>query len=199
MTTTEGMLREQGAKGEVTVDEANAKSSGRALGTKSGTSMTPDEHIPRKRLAVRDLSAEEAYKRERYLEREERSQREIAEREAANRAALIAWGPTPEEQGWTKRRDAAKKKPPARTEIPPFKLTWEQKEELARHRMNPNRMYGPALGQPTDPDEWLAKRAALVSGRAFYTQNMPLWMLDWARAHELNAREAVDYVQRRIP
>jgi hypothetical protein len=38
-----------------------------------------------------------------------------------------------------------------------------------------------------------------MSGRKFYEQNMPLWVLEWARSHDLSAREAVDYAQRRVP
>jgi hypothetical protein len=86
------MLREQGAKGEVTQDEADVKRPGRPPGTQSGTSMTADEHIPRKKYAV---SADEAY-------RDWKSRGEIAEKEAARR---------------TTRRNALKEKPPTRTDI----------------------------------------------------------------------------------
>jgi hypothetical protein len=160
--------------------------------------MTADERIPRKRYAVKGLSAEEAYEYERYLEREEKSRREIAEREAANRAALIARGPTPEEQLRMKRRDALPK-PPTHTEIPPFKMNWEQKQQLAKCGMNPNGTYGPALGRPTDLDEWLTKREALMKGRKFFGTNMPLWVIEWARSHKLSGREAVEYARWRIP
>jgi hypothetical protein len=51
--------------------------------------MTADEHIPRKRHVVKELSAEEAYGKESYLEDERKSRRGIAEREAANR--LLSW------------------------------------------------------------------------------------------------------------
>jgi hypothetical protein len=160
--------------------------------------MTADEHIPRKRYAVKELSAEEAYNREQYLKWEKKSQREMAGREAANRAALMAWEPTPEEQHRTKRRDAIEK-PPTRAEIPPFMLTWEQKRALSGYGMNPNGTYSLALGRPTDLDEWLTKRGALMSGRKFYEQNIPVWVIEWARSHGLSVREAVDYARGRIP
>jgi hypothetical protein len=178
------MLREQGAKGEVILDETDTKRPGRSLGTKSGTSMTADEHIPHRRIAVRDLGAEEAYEGEEHLGRAQKPRRDIAERKAAGR---------------TTRRDALKEKPPTRTNIPPFRMTWDQTQQLSKYGMNPNGTYGPALGRPTDLDEWWTKRGALMSGRTFYEQNMPLWIIKWARSHELSAREAVDYAQRRIP
>jgi hypothetical protein len=160
--------------------------------------MTADEHIPRKRYAVKELSAEETYNREQYLEWEKKSQREMADREAANRAALMAREPTPEEQRRTKRREAVVKTP-THADIPPFKLTWEQKQALSGYGTHPNGTYSLALGRPTDLDEWLTKRGALKSGRQFYEQNMPPWVIEWGRSHGLNVREAVDYARGRIP
>jgi hypothetical protein len=156
--------------------------------------MTADEPIPRKQHAVKKLNAKEAYNREQYLEWEKRSQREMADREAAraaDRAALMAREPTPGEQLRRQRRDVVNK-PPTRPDIPPFKLTWEQTQKLSRYGMNPNGTYGPTLGRPVYLDEWLTTRGALISGRQFYEQNMPLWVIEWARSHQLSMRDAVD-------
>jgi hypothetical protein len=183
-TTTGGMLVQQGAKGGVTQDDADAKRPGRAPGTESGFSMTADGHIPRRRYAVRDLGAEKAYEGEEHLGREQKPRREIAERKAA---------------GQPTRRDAQKEEPPTRTDIPSFIMTWEKREQLSKYGMNPNGTYSFALGRPTDPGKWETKRAALMRGRMFFEQNMPLWTYEWARDHELNVQEAALYAQRHVP